>query len=120
MDRKALTRQYKETPRPMGVYVVRNTHSGKCFIGAARDLPAMLNSNRAQLRLGVHSNRGLQSDWNELGPDAFVFDVLDTLEPPDDQPDYDPADELRTLEQLWLERLSPFDERGYHARPREG
>lgn len=116
MDRKTLTRQYKETPRPMGVYVVRNTRDGRCFIGAARDLPALLNSNRAQLRLGVHSNRALQRDWDALGADAFAFEVLDTIKPPD-RPDYDPSDDLRVLEQLWLERLAPFGERGYHARP---
>jgi hypothetical protein len=117
MDRRTLIRQYKETRRPMGIYQVRNTRNGKCYIGTAADLPAILNSNRAQLRLGVHSNRELQQDWNALGPDHFTFEVLDTLKPPD-QPDYDPTDDLRTLESLWLERLMPFDERGYHTRPR--
>ena len=32
--------------------------------------------------------------------------------------DYDPADDLRTLQELWFEKLSPFDERGYNARPK--
>jgi hypothetical protein len=116
MDRKALIRRYKETRRPMGVYRVRNTLDGRSFIGSAVDLPAMLNSNRAQLRLGMHSNRRLQQDWNALGPDAFAFEVLDTLTPPD-RPDYDPTDDLRVLEALWLDRLSPYGERGYHAGP---
>jgi len=115
MDRKALIREYKESRPPMGVYWVRNTVSGKALVGVSANLPAMLNRHRAQLRLGMHSNRALQKDWNEFGPEAFEFDILDTLAPPD-RPDYDPADDLRVLETLWLEKLSPFDDRGYNAK----
>src|SRR5215467_14280564 len=102
MDRKALIREYKESRRPMGVYRVRNTVNGRSLVGASADLPAMLNRHRAQLRLGVHFNRALQKDWNEFGPEAFEFEVLDTLTAPD-RPDYDPSDDLRVLEELWLE-----------------
>lgn len=116
MDRKALIRQYKETPRPMGVYRVRNAVSDKVLVGASANLPAILNRHRAQLRLGIHPNRDLQRDWNELGADAFEFHVLDRLEPPD-RPDYDPSSDLKVLEEMWLERLSPFEERGYNRRP---
>jgi hypothetical protein len=58
----------------------------------------------------------LQKDWNELGADAFVFEVLDTLTPPE-RPDYDPSDDLRALEQLWLDKLKPFGDRGYNTTP---
>jgi hypothetical protein len=117
MDRKALIRQYKETPRPMGVYRVRNTVTDRSFVGASRDLPAILNRTRLQLQTGGHPNRALQQDWNTLGADAFAFEVLDELSVPD-RPDYDPTDDLATLEALWLDRLSPYDERGYNARPK--
>jgi hypothetical protein len=117
MDRKALIREYKESRRPMGVFQVRNTANGKVLIGASVNLPAILNRQRAQLRMGVHQSRELQKDWAEFGPDAFAFEVLDTLTPPE-RPDYDPSDDLRALEELWLDRLSPFGERGYNARPK--
>ncbi|MFO0981392.1 MAG: GIY-YIG nuclease family protein [Planctomycetota bacterium] len=116
MDRRALIREYKESRRPMGVYRVLNKLSGRSLVGASTDLPAMLNRQRAQLRMGAHRNRALQSDWNALGADAFAFEVLDTLSVPA-RPDYDPSEDLRVLEELWLVRLSPFDERGYNARP---
>jgi hypothetical protein len=35
MNRKELIRQYKETPRPMGVYRVRNAQSGRSLVGAS-------------------------------------------------------------------------------------
>ena len=117
MDRKALIRQYKETRRPAGVFRVRNTANGKSLVGTSVDLPSMLNRQRAQLRMGVHDNRVLQKDWNTQGPDAFVFEVLDELKPPE-AADWDPRDELRVLEKLWLEKLTPFGDHGYNPEPK--
>src|ERR1051325_771188 len=117
MDKKKLIREYKETPRPMGVYQIRNTATGKLLVGTSKDVPSMLNRHRAALRMGSHQNRELQKDWAEFGAEAFEFEVLDTLAPPE-RPGYDPSDDLKALEQLWLDKLSPFDERGYNARPK--
>src|SRR5258708_4827892 len=117
MDRKALIRDYKENRRPIGVFRVRNTVNGKSLVGTSTDLPAMLNRQRWQLSLGSHPSRELQNDWNEIGSDAFVFEILDTLTAPD-QPDYDPSDDLRALEELWLDKIEPFDDRGYNKRPK--
>jgi hypothetical protein len=121
MDRKAAIRSYKETPRPMGVWRIRNLRSDKCLIGTSVDLPAMLNRTRAQLRFGGHPNKELQADWNALGDAAFAFEVLDELAVPQNAPEAppppDPSEELKVLEALWLERLTPWGERGYHAIP---
>src|SRR5574337_1121887 len=108
MDRKARKREFKDTVPPMGVYRVRNIQNGKSLIGSSVNLPAVLNRHRAQLRMGRHSNSALQRDWNECGAAVFVFEVIDTLERPD-RPDYDPTEDLQQLENLWLEKLSPFD-----------
>jgi hypothetical protein len=99
------------------VFRVRNTVNGKSFIGVSTDLPSMLNRQRAQLGMGLHSNRALQEDWNTLGPDKFEFEVLDTLKPPE-HGDWDPSADLQVLEKLWLEKLTPFGERGYHVEPK--
>jgi hypothetical protein len=117
MNRKELVRAYKETRRPMGVYRVRNVRDGRALVGRSVDLPSVLNRERAALRFGAHSNKALQRDWDALGPDAFAFEVLDTLAPPEGDPGYDPTDDLRVLEALWLERLEPYGERGYMRRP---
>ena len=117
MNRKELIRQYKETARPMGVYRVRNVKSGRSLVGSSPNLRAILNRHQAQLQLGVHTNAELQSDWNALGEDAFRFEVLDTLEPregEDARGDY--FAELRALEELWLDKLSPTDDLGYTRR----
>jgi len=118
IDRKSLARQYQETPKPMGVGVVRNTTNGKSFIVAGIDLPSLLNRHQAQLRMNAHGNKALQRDWQAFGKDAFTFEVLDTLTPPRDVPDYDPAADLKELEAMWLEQLAPFEPAGYHRPPR--
>ncbi len=102
--RKAAIRAYKEGARPMGIFRVRNTKTGRSLVGSSVDLPSMLNRQRAQLRGHAHASRALQRDWNELGAEAFAFEVLDTLEPRD-TPGYQPADELRALLELWREKL---------------
>jgi hypothetical protein len=117
MDKKALRREYKENARPMGIYQVRNTVNGKVLIGTSVDLPSILNRQRGELRLGGHRNRALQQDWNEHGAEAFEFEILDTL-PPSDRPSYDPSGDLKALEELWLEKLAPFGERGYNRPPK--
>ena len=116
LDRKALIQQYKQTPRPVGVGVVRNRVSGKTLVVAGVDIPSLLNRHQAQLRRLRHGNKALQDDWNSEGPDAFEFTVLDTIKP-SDQPGYDPTEDLRVLEALWLEKLQPFEPAGYQRRP---
>ena len=117
MDKKALTREYRENRRPMGVYQIRNTVNGKLLIGVSVDLPSILNRHQSELRMGGHRNRELQKEWAEFGPEAFEFEVLDTLTPPE-QPGSNPSADLRALEELWLDKLSPFGDRGYNATPK--
>jgi hypothetical protein len=117
MDKKSLIRGYKETRRPMGVYCIRNTVNGKLLVGKSSDLPAILNRQRAQLRSGSHPNPTLHKDLVEYGTEAFEVEVVDTLEVPE-QADYDPAADLRILEQMWLDKLSPFGDRGYNPEPK--
>ena len=105
MDRKAMLRQYKETPRPAGVFAVRNTREDRMLVGTSPDLPGMLNRQRFQLEMGSHPDKALQADWNRLGPDVFVFEVLDELEHRDDGADK-LNEELAVLRDEWVERLS--------------
>jgi hypothetical protein len=112
MDRKAQIRAYKDSPRPMGVFRVRNTKNGKSLIGSSADVPARLNRQRFQLGAGGHPDRALQRDWAEFGAAAFEFETLDTLAPPQ-EPGRDSAVDLRALEQMWLEKLGRPGERGY-------
>jgi group I intron endonuclease len=115
--RKELQREYKERVKPSGVYQVKNLANGKVLLGSSLNLEGLLNRNRFTLRNNSHTNKELQKDWNELGQDQFVFEILEVVQVRDD-PDFNLKDELTLLEQIWLEKLQPFGERGYNTSDR--
>ena len=112
--RKELQREYQERVKPSGVYQVKNLVSGKVLLGSSLNLEGLLNRNRFTLRNNSHLNKELQKDWNELGPDQFVFEVLEVVQVQED-PSFNLQDELTLLEQIWLEKLQPIGERGYNT-----
>lgn len=99
----------------MGVYSIRNRRTGKIWIDSSIDIPSRINRYRMQLTSGMHPSKALQADWNEFGPDAFEFETLEPLEPRSD-PKYDYRSDLEVLEDLWLEKLEPYGEKGYNER----
>lgn len=112
-DKKQLKKDYRQTPRPMGVFLIRNALDDKVFVGTSLDLPGIINRHKFQLSAGVHPNKALQADWNELGAENFAFEIVDELAPrASETVDY--RAELEALENLWLERLQPYNERGYN------
>jgi hypothetical protein len=115
MDKKAAKLAYKASRRPIGVFAIRNLVNDKVFVGSSMDLGANVNRIRFQLAAGAHPNKELETDWRRLGPDKFSFEVLEELVPRDD-PNFDYTNELEFLEDLWLEKLEPYGDRGYNER----
>jgi hypothetical protein len=113
--KKELKDVYKLSHTPMGIYQIRNVINDRVFVGAALNLPGILNSNRIQLSSGNHPIKLLQADWNEFGSESFAFEVLDELTATEG-PEHDYRTELTFLEELWLEKLQPYEERGYNAK----
>jgi group I intron endonuclease len=112
-SREELKREYKERKKPAGVFQVRNTVNGKVLLGSSLNLEGPLNSHKFKLSIGKHPNSQLQKDWNELGADRFVFEILETVTF-SDNPDFNLEDELTLIEQIWIEKLQPFGEKGYN------
>jgi len=114
--RADLKRAYKETPRQAGIFQIKNTQTGKVLLGSSTNLHGPLNRHRFMLFIGRHTNAALQNDWNQFGADAFTFEILEIVKPSAD-PLFNLDDELTLLEQIWLEKLRPFGERGYNQGP---
>ena len=112
-SRKEIIREYKERRKPAGVFMVKNTGNGKILLGSSRNLEGPLNSHRFMLRIGKHENEALQRDWLAFGENSFTFEILETVSESDD-PGFNIEDELKLLEEIWLEKLQPFGERGYN------
>jgi len=113
-SRRDLKRQYKERPRVAGVFQVKNTANGKVLLGSSLNLDGPLNSHRFMLTIGSHRNESLQKDWNTYGAAKFVFEVLEVVKVKDD-PHFSIEDELTLLEEIWIEKLQPFGEKGYNT-----
>ncbi len=113
MNRKDLIREYKETPRPTGVFQIRNCVNEKVFVGSSTNIDGIFNRHRFALNAGSFQSKELQQDWNESGAENFAFEVLEELEL---RAGLDVKKELEFLEDLWLENLQPYGERGYNER----
>jgi len=111
--RKEINREYKERIKPSGVFEVKNTFNGKVLLGSSLNLEGSLNRHKFMLKIGSHTNKSLQTDWDEFGPENFIFEILEQVQVRDD-PNFNLKDELTLLEMIWLEKLQPFGERGYN------
>ncbi len=107
-------REYKERRKAAGVFQVKNTANGKVLLGSSMNLEGPLNRNKFMLTIGRHPNVVLQRDWDATGPGNFIFEVIEEVKVSDD-PHFDVDDELTLLEQIWLEKLQPFGEKGYNT-----
>ncbi len=113
-SREELKREYKERRKEAGVFCIRNTANGKVLLGSSLNLDGPLNSHKFMLTIGRHRNEALQKDWDAFGPASFTFEILEKVRTKDD-PDFNPEDELTLLEEIWLEKLNPFGDRGYNT-----
>lgn len=116
-SRKDLIRAYKERPKPAGVFQIKNTVNGKVLLGSSLNLDGVLNQHRFMLSHGSHWVATIQKDWKLHGAEAFVFEILEVVKVKED-PSFNLNDELALLEELWLEKLSPFGDRGYNTNKR--
>ncbi len=112
--REELKREYKERPKPAGIFQIRNKANGKILLGSSLNLEGPLNSHKFMLTIGRHRNETLQKEWNEYGAGQFAFEILEVVKVKDD-PNFNLSDELTLLEQIWLEKTQPFGEKGYNT-----
>lgn len=111
--RQELNQIYKEIKIEAGVYQIRNTQNGKVWVAGTNNLKT-LNGKRFELQMGTSYNKTLQQEWKEYGEDAFVFEILEKIEPKED-PYYDLKDVISKREAFWIEKLEPFGEKGYNT-----
>jgi len=103
---RKLKQKYKKMKPPMGVFIIRNAERNRCFVKAARDLKATMNSAKFKLGAGMHPNRSLQKEWSERGGESFTIEVLDHLEYDEDDTREDNSKDLSELRQIWMDKLA--------------
>jgi len=114
MDRKReLKMEYKEVKTEGGVYQVRNTKNNKILVLATPNFKTINGKESGLIRGTFFPHKELEKEIAEYGPDAFVFEILETLEEKEDGI-FDKKDELKKMEKKWLEKLQPYGDKGYN------
>lgn len=113
LDKKELKKQYLQNPPAMGIFKVENLINKKIFIDYGLNVKGKINSCKFQLDNNSHPNKSLQEDYKIFGSVNFSFDIVDILEPKENEAkNY--VEELKILEEMWIEKLQSFDEKGYN------
>jgi len=113
-DQKTLIREYKERPKPAGVFQVKNNANGKIYLASSLNVEGSLNKQEFMLSSGAHRNKALQADWKKFGRYQFTFEILQIVKITED-PGFNVKDELSLLEEIWLEELEPVGDKGYNV-----
>ena len=107
--KKALKAQYKERKVIGGVFVIRNTITGKLLLDAATDLQGSKNRFAFARQTGNCVDMKLQSDWKQQGANAFAFEILEELEKSETQTDAEFSADIKLLKEIWTEKLADKD-----------
>jgi len=104
IDKKELIKDYKNQKQPAGLFAVKNKTDNIMFIGQSLNLPAKLRGVAFELDQGSHAFQNLADDFKRLGKEQFEIFVLDQIEVKDET-DKELRAELKTLEEMWVEKL---------------
>ena len=105
-SRKELIEQYKERKITGGIYVIKNTRTGKIALDSTTDMRASRNRFDFSQKTGNCTYKHIQEEWKTYGPQVFAFEVLEELEHGDKQTDYEFESDIAVLKELWKEKLS--------------
>jgi hypothetical protein len=103
MNKKEAIAEYKNRKTPRGMFVVRFAADGPAWVDATPDLGAAQNGLLYMLRNGMHTNKGLQAEWNTHGESAFQYEILEKLD--DDLAPMAWRDLLKDKKKEWVAKL---------------
>lgn len=109
LSKKELLAKYKERKVVGGVFAVRNSANNKMLVQSATNLQAAKNQFEFSQQTGGFTHMKLQEDWKKYGNSVFTYEVLEELEKKETQTDKEFSEDIKVLEQMWLEKLSSYD-----------
>jgi hypothetical protein len=104
--KKELKAQYKKRKVIGGVFVIRNTATGKLFLDATTDLQGSKNRFAFAQQTGSCTDLKLQGDWAKQGASDFALEVLEDLAKTDTQTEAEFAADIKCLKEMWAEKLA--------------
>mgnify|MGYP001772056195 CR=1 FL=1 len=83
----------------MFIYQIKNSETGKCYIGQTTDFKRRKREHLNELRKHKHSNLYLQNAFDKHGESSFEFFILEEC----------PKDQANEREIFWLNNFGGFD-----------
>ncbi|MBS1631324.1 MAG: GIY-YIG nuclease family protein [Bacteroidetes bacterium] len=96
---------FKNTKFRIGIFQIKNKKDNKLFLNTSIDLDRAYNSHKFQLNNWLHPNKALQTDWEKLGSDNFVFIVIDELITDDTMTEMKIKSDLKELLEMHRDEL---------------
>lgn len=84
-------------PVEAGVYVIKNTVTGDCYIGGTEVLRVRCNQHSLLLLSGKHSCKAMQDSYDKHGAESFVIEALAVCAP----------GKVSAHELGWFKKISP-------------
>lgn len=106
-NRKELRSAYKERKDTGGICAIKNKVNGKMLILPVNNLYAYKNRFGFSQTTGSLIDDKLDKDWEKFGSNSFVLEILEELEKGENQTTQQFRDDLKTLKEIWLEKLDP-------------
>ena len=116
LDKKQISKDYKQQKQPTGIYAVHNKVDNKMYIGTSKNLPAVVRRFEFTLQMESFPYQELIDDYKKLGKDNFEVKILDELELKNETEKEIDA-ELISLEELWIEKLKSEGVSFYNKKP---
>lgn len=92
-------------PNAPGIYAIRNTVSGRIYIGSSGLLRKRVRQHNSELVRGIHKNPKLQHSWSLHGEHCFEFFVVEYV---------DNKEDLIAREQYWIDCADASSDENYN------
>ena len=107
LNKKELQDAYKQRKVIGGLCAIQNNVNGKMLLAAVTNLQGYKNRYEfSQVSSGCIDLK-LKPDWEKYGKEVFDFVILEELEKNDTQTDKEFSEDVKTLKEMWLEKLDP-------------
>lgn len=106
-NKKEKIAEYKERKITGGVYAIKNTANEKILLQSGTNLQGCKNRFAFAQSTNFCVDMKLKKDWEAFGAAAFQLEILEELAKKDTQTEKEFSDDIKTLQELWLEKLNP-------------
>lgn len=106
--RKERIAEYKQKEITGGIYRIYNRETGRSLIKGDINLQAVQNRFAFSQKTNSGFTINMQPDWNQYGPAAFAFEIIQEVKICNEESPKAFRDRLKRIEAQWKEKYDPL------------